>query len=73
MNLNMSSAESLVAQIQGLSGNIADLTQLRNHLKQSDDLLHTESTRLAPLLNELDPSIHSLGYLYILYVFFLLP
>lgn len=73
MNLNMSSAESLVAQIQGLSGNIADLTQLRNHLKQSDDLLHTESTRLALLLNELDPSIHSLGYLYILYVFFLLP
>ncbi|KAL2246857.1 COP9 signalosome complex subunit 3 [Sesamum indicum] len=66
MNLNMSSAESLVAQIQGLSGNLADLTQLRNYLKQSDDSLHLESTRLAPLLNELDPSLHSLGYLYIL-------
>ncbi|KAI3474980.1 hypothetical protein Pfo_030291 [Paulownia fortunei] len=66
MNLNMNSAESLVAQIQGLSGNIAELTQLRNYLKQSDDSLHAESTRLAPLLGELDPSIHSLGYLYIL-------
>ncbi|KAL8544869.1 hypothetical protein ACS0TY_005177 [Phlomoides rotata] len=66
MNLNM--AESLVAQIQGLSSNINDLTQLRSILKQSDELLHAESTRLAPLLNELDPSIHSLGYLYILEV-----
>ncbi|KAH6758577.1 Proteasome component domain protein [Perilla frutescens var. hirtella] len=62
----MNSVESLVAQIQGLSGNIGELTQLRNYLKQSDDLLRTESTRLAPLLTELDPSIHSLGYLYIL-------
>ncbi|KAL7094942.1 hypothetical protein ACP275_11G136400 [Erythranthe tilingii] len=66
MNLNMSSAESLLAQIQGLSSSIADLTHLRSYLKQSDDLLRTESTRLVPLLNELDPSIHSLGYLYIL-------
>ncbi|KAL1531575.1 COP9 signalosome complex subunit 3 [Salvia divinorum] len=66
MNLNMNSVESLVAQIQGLSGNIGELTQLRNYLKQCDDLLRTESTRLAPLLTELDPSVHSLGYLYIL-------
>lgn len=66
MNLNMNSVESLVAQIQGLSGNIGELTQLRNYLKQSDDLLRTECTRLAPLLTELDPSVHSLGYLYIL-------
>ncbi|XP_047965968.1 COP9 signalosome complex subunit 3 [Salvia hispanica] len=66
MNLNMNSVESLVAQIQGLSANIGDLTQLRNYLKQCDDLLRTESTRLAPLLTELDPSVHSLGYLYIL-------
>ncbi|KAG6390090.1 hypothetical protein SASPL_151569 [Salvia splendens] len=66
MNLNMNSVESLVAQIQGLSGNIGELTQLRNYLMQCDDLLRTESTRLAPLLTELDPSVHSLGYLYIL-------
>ncbi|XP_041996171.1 COP9 signalosome complex subunit 3-like isoform X1 [Salvia splendens] len=66
MNLSMSSVESLVAQIHGLSSNIGELTQLRNYLKQCDDLLRTESTRLAPLLTELDPSVHSLGYLYIL-------
>ncbi|KAG8384939.1 hypothetical protein BUALT_Bualt04G0170300 [Buddleja alternifolia] len=66
MNLNMNSAESLVAQIQGLSGNAGDLTQLRNYLKQSDESLRAESTQLAPLLTELDPSMHSLGYLYIL-------
>ncbi|KZV24896.1 hypothetical protein F511_16555 [Dorcoceras hygrometricum] len=66
MNLNMNSVESLVAQIQGLSGDINELSQLSSFLKQSEELLHTESTRLAPLLNELDPSIHSLGYLYIL-------
>lgn len=66
MNLNMNSVESVVAQIQGLSGHINDLTQLSSFLKQSEELLHTESNRLSPLLNELDPSIHSLGYLYIL-------
>ncbi|XP_041996173.1 COP9 signalosome complex subunit 3-like isoform X3 [Salvia splendens] len=68
MNLSMSSVESLVAQIHGLSSNIGELTQLRNYLKQCDDLLRTESTRLAPLLTELDPSVHSLGYLYILFI-----
>ncbi|XP_073144959.1 COP9 signalosome complex subunit 3 [Henckelia pumila] len=66
MNLNMNSVESVVAQILGLSGDNNELTQLSSFLKQSEELLHTESSRLAPLLNELDPSIHSLGYLYIL-------
>ncbi|KAL2529114.1 COP9 signalosome complex subunit 3 [Forsythia ovata] len=66
MNLNMNSMESLVAQIQGLSGSIADVNQLHSLLKQSEDLFHSELARLAPLLTELDPSIHSLGYLYIL-------
>lgn len=66
MNLNMSSAESLVAQIQGLSGTVDDLNQLRNYLRQSDDLLHSDTALLPPLLNELDPAQHSLGYLYIL-------
>ncbi|KAL2505340.1 COP9 signalosome complex subunit 3 [Abeliophyllum distichum] len=66
MNLNMNSMESLVAQIQGLSGSIADVNQLHSLLKQSEDLFQSELARLAPLLTELDPSIHSLGYLYIL-------
>lgn len=66
MNLNMNSVETLVAQIQGLSGSISDVNQLHSLLKQSEDFFQSESTRLASLLTELDPSIHSLGYLYIL-------
>ncbi|XP_022895068.1 COP9 signalosome complex subunit 3 [Olea europaea var. sylvestris] len=66
MNLNMNSVETLVAQIHGLSGSISDINQLHSLLKQSEDLFQSESTRLAPLLTELDPFMHSLGYLYIL-------
>lgn len=68
MNLNMNSVsvESVVAQIQGLSSSAQDIAHLHSLLKQSEDLVHSESTRLAPFLSELDPSIHSLGYLYIL-------
>lgn len=68
MNLNMNSVETLVAQIHGLSGSISDINQLHSLLKQSEDLFQSESTRLAPLLTELDPFMHSLGYLYILYI-----
>ncbi|XP_009792273.1 COP9 signalosome complex subunit 3 isoform X1 [Nicotiana tabacum] len=66
MNLNMDSVESLVAQIQGLSGNLSDINHLHNLLKQSEELLHSESTSVVSSLAELDPSIHSLGYLYFL-------
>lgn len=66
MNLNLNSVETLVAQIQGLSGSTGDLTHLLSLLKQSDDLLHSESTRLDPILAQLDPCHHSLGYLYVL-------
>ncbi|XP_059670003.1 COP9 signalosome complex subunit 3 [Cornus florida] len=66
MNLNMNSVETLVAQIQGLSSSVDDIKHLHNLLKQSEELLHSESTRLATSLAELDPSNHSLGYLYIL-------
>ncbi|CAA0823477.1 COP9 signalosome complex subunit 3 [Striga hermonthica] len=64
MNLDMSSVESVEAQIQGLSG--GELTQLHNYLKQIDDTLRSEPTQLAPLLSELDPCTHSLGYLFVL-------
>lgn len=69
MNLNMNSAESILTQIQALSTTSRDIVQLHAFLKQSDDLLRSESTRLAPSLAQLDPSIHSLGFLYILYVY----
>ncbi|XP_009804307.1 COP9 signalosome complex subunit 3-like [Nicotiana sylvestris] len=66
MNLNMNSVESLVAQIQGLSSNASDVTQLHNFLKQSEELLHSDFARLLSSLAELDPNTHSLGFLYIL-------
>ncbi|GFP84926.1 cop9 signalosome complex subunit 3 [Phtheirospermum japonicum] len=62
----MNSLESLLAQIQGFSGNTDDLTHLHHCLNQCGASLHADSARFAPLLRELDPSIHSLGYLYIL-------
>ncbi|XP_065877686.1 COP9 signalosome complex subunit 3 [Euphorbia lathyris] len=62
----MNSVESVVTQIQGLSGSVADIAALHTYLKQADESLHAESTRLLPFLDQLEPSIHSLGYLYIL-------
>jgi hypothetical protein len=63
---NMGSLEALAAQIQGLSSSAGDISRLHVILKQAEDSLRSESTRLSPILNQLDPSIHSLGYLYIL-------
>ncbi|XP_061363449.1 COP9 signalosome complex subunit 3 [Gastrolobium bilobum] len=62
----MDPLEAVVAQIQGLSSTASDIARLSIILKQNDDSLRTESTRLPPLLSQLDPSIHSLGFLYIL-------
>ncbi|XVF16238.1 hypothetical protein REPUB_Repub10bG0014200 [Reevesia pubescens] len=62
----MNSVEGLVTQIQGLSSTASDVLMLQNFLKQADDSLHAESTRLLPFLDQLDPSKHSLGYLYFL-------
>lgn len=62
----MDSLEALVAQIQGHSSSLEDLPLLHNLLKQSEDLLQSEGPRLASYLLQLEPSKHSLGYLYIL-------
>ncbi|XVF13944.1 hypothetical protein REPUB_Repub09cG0013500 [Reevesia pubescens] len=62
----MNSVEGLVTQIQGLSSTAFDVLMLQNLLKQADDSLHAESIRLLPFLDQLDPSKHSLGYLYFL-------
>ncbi|RAL46920.1 hypothetical protein DM860_005199 [Cuscuta australis] len=68
MNLSVNTAvESVLSQIQSLSNGSPDnISQLHAFLKQSDELLHSESTRLLPLLAQLNPSLHSLGYLYLL-------
>ncbi|CAN1725360.1 COP9 signalosome complex subunit 3 [Linum perenne] len=62
----MNTVESTLTQIQGLSSSLNDVVVLHSHLKQVDDALRGESTRLLPFLDQLDPAIHSLGYLYLL-------
>ena len=62
----MNSLEGVVVQILGLSS-AGDISRLHVILKQAEESLRSESTRLSPILNQLDPSNHSLGYLYILY------
>lgn len=66
MNLNVNSVDSLVAEIQGLSGSSQDVNHLNNLLKQSEDVIRSQPATFASCLTQLDPSIHSLGYLYIL-------
>ncbi|KAJ7974766.1 COP9 signalosome complex subunit 3 [Quillaja saponaria] len=62
----MDPMEALVAQIRGLSSCAGDLSRLQSILKQADDSLRFDSTRLSAVLSQLDPSKHSLGCLYIL-------
>ncbi|KAJ1427536.1 Winged helix-like DNA-binding domain superfamily [Sesbania bispinosa] len=65
----MDPLEALAAQIQGLSSSPGDIARLHTILKQADDSLRAESTRLFPLLTQLHPSNHSLGFLYVLEAF----
>ncbi|KAL9236545.1 hypothetical protein vseg_011199 [Gypsophila vaccaria] len=62
----METVEKVVAQIQGLSSSPGDVHQLHVLLKQSDDSLRLHSARLPQFLPLLDPSFHSLGYLFFL-------
>ncbi|KAF6140235.1 hypothetical protein GIB67_000283 [Kingdonia uniflora] len=62
----MDSLEALVTHIQGFSSSFNDLSHLHSLLKQSEDSLRYQANRLAPVLDQLDPSKYSLGYLFIL-------
>ncbi|KAL5717699.1 hypothetical protein ACHQM5_010672 [Ranunculus cassubicifolius] len=62
----MESMEALVAHIQGLSSTSQDISHLHNLLKQADDVLQSQSLHLLPYLHQLNPSSHSLGYLFFL-------
>ncbi|XP_020578950.1 COP9 signalosome complex subunit 3 [Phalaenopsis equestris] len=62
----MGSVEALVAHIQGLSANPGEIAHLHAILKQSEETLRVQASRLVPFIEQLDPSIHSLGYLYLL-------
>ncbi|KAF3444478.1 hypothetical protein FNV43_RR14170 [Rhamnella rubrinervis] len=61
----MDAVQALVTQIQGLSSSAGDISRLHIILKQAEETLHAESARFFPALDQLDPSIHSLGYLFI--------
>ncbi|KAF6135432.1 hypothetical protein GIB67_027306 [Kingdonia uniflora] len=61
----MDSFEALVAHIQGFSSNFNDLSHLHSFLKQSKNSLRFQANRLAPVLDQLDPLKHTLGYLFI--------
>lgn len=63
---NMDSVQALVTQIQGLSSSAGDISRLHSNLKHAEETIFSESARFFPALDQLDPSIHSLGYLYIL-------
>ncbi|XP_043724271.1 COP9 signalosome complex subunit 3-like [Telopea speciosissima] len=62
----MESIEPLIAHVQGLSSSVDDICHLHNLLKQAEESLQSQAPRLALVLEQLDPSKHSLGYLYIL-------
>ncbi|XP_031481582.1 COP9 signalosome complex subunit 3 [Nymphaea colorata] len=62
----MDSVESLITHIQGLSGCPEDVSHLHSLLKQEEDSLQSQGSRLGSFLHLLDPSKHSLGYLYFL-------
>ncbi|WOL15590.1 hypothetical protein Cni_G24371 [Canna indica] len=62
----MESVDAVVAHIQGLSGSPEEVSQLHSLLKQSEDALRSQAARLAPFLDQLDPSTHTLGYLFFL-------
>ncbi|KAF9606054.1 hypothetical protein IFM89_022246, partial [Coptis chinensis] len=63
----MESVEKLVNEIQGLSNPRDDLKHLPSLLKKQEGSLSSlPSSRLRSILDQLDPFLHSLGYLYVL-------
>ncbi|KAL9254762.1 COP9 signalosome complex subunit 3-like protein [Drosera capensis] len=65
----METLETTTAQIQALSRTKSDATHLNNLLKKSEDSIRLRSASLKPYMDQLDPAIHSLGYLYYLEAF----
>ncbi|RRT34298.1 hypothetical protein B296_00050000 [Ensete ventricosum] len=66
LQMAMESVEAVVAHIQGLSGSQEEVAHLHSLLKQSEDALRSQAARLGAFLHQLDPSVHSLGYLFLL-------
>lgn len=62
----MDSMDAMLAQVQGFSATNDDLTHLHGLLKQNEEALREQGSRLSSVLTQLDPAKHSLGYLYVL-------
>uniref|UniRef100_A0A7N0T9K5 COP9 signalosome complex subunit 3 n=1 Tax=Kalanchoe fedtschenkoi TaxID=63787 RepID=A0A7N0T9K5_KALFE len=68
----MGSVEVLIDQIHELTnstsagGSSSSVSRIHLLLKQSDELLHSLSSQLYPLLDQFDPSTHTLPYIYFL-------
>lgn len=62
----MNSVEAVIASIQGLSASSGDLSALHDLLKGAEESLRADSDVKLSTLDQLDPSKHSLGYLYFL-------
>lgn len=58
----------LITTIQGLSDNENDLKQLKTQLNKFEEVLVKNSNLLEDALGTLDPNRHCLGWLYFLYV-----
>ncbi|THU43989.1 hypothetical protein C4D60_Mb02t02650 [Musa balbisiana] len=64
--VRMESVQAVVAHIQALSGSHEEVADLHSLLKQSEGALRSRAARLGPFLHQLDPSAHTLGYLFLL-------
>lgn len=62
----MDSMDAMLTQVQGFSATNDDLTHLQGLLKQNEEALREQGSRLSSLFTQLDPAKHSLGYLYVL-------
>eukprot|EP00897_Mesotaenium_endlicherianum_P004396 jgi/Mesen1/3985/ME000210S03225 len=62
----MGSLETLLTQVQALSGTTEDLVQLQGLLKQTEDTFSKSPSQLNDFLGALDPARHSLAWLYVL-------
>eukprot|EP01114_Cavostelium_apophysatum_P005231 TRINITY_DN1599_c0_g1_i3.p1 TRINITY_DN1599_c0_g1~~TRINITY_DN1599_c0_g1_i3.p1 ORF type:complete len:435 (-),score=127.73 TRINITY_DN1599_c0_g1_i3:118-1422(-) len=58
--------DKIVGNIQNLSGNEADLKQLKSFLTKEEALIQKNLNYIDDALNTLDPSQHSLGYAFLL-------
>ena len=60
--------QQLLQAIRDNSSRSQDLKQLLQQLKVSEETLKSQAAHLPDALAQIDPTAHSLGYLFLLYV-----